>query len=195
MNIEQTILIEGNKLFNEYYPHYLKHFNGQRNKFTLEKYRGYFNSAARMFCVREGYDAEKLITAFLLDGFKWPQQLPQENVWKTYTAYLPGLHNRKSHDVEVVEKIVSAATELKRYPQGVPQWLLSKINQKTVLENKMKSSPILFAFSKTFKKFVYDNDINISLYDLREEVYSCEKKEKILAKISSLLGDDFDKTT
>lgn len=195
MNIEQLILIEGGKLFNEYYPHYLKHFNGQRNKFTLEKYRPYFNNAARMFCVREGYDAEKLITAFLLDGFKWPQQLPQENVWKTYKAYLPGLHNKKSHDVEVVEKIVSAATELKRYPNGVPQWLSSKINQKTVIENKMKSSPILFSFSKSFSNFIYDNDVNLSLFDLREKVYSCNQRNKIIAKIQSILGDDFIETT
>lgn len=191
MNIEEKILMESNKLFNAYYPYYLKHFNGKRNRFTLEKYKPYFNKAARMFCIREDYNANKLIDAFLLDGFKWPQQLPQENVWKTYKTYLPGLHEKKSKDLEVVEKIVAAANELKRYGT-VQEWLNIKINQKMVIENKMKFSPILFSFSKTFKDFVYSNDIPISLFDLREQVCNCENKMKILLKIKDILKEDYE---
>ena len=125
MNIEDLIQIEANKLFNAYLPYYIKHFNYRRNKFSLEPQRKYFIKASQMFCVREGFDAEKLIASFMIDSFKWPAQLPQENVWKTYINYIPGIQSKKTKDEEVVEQIVNAAIELRRYGT-VKKWLDNK---------------------------------------------------------------------
>ena len=141
-----------------------------------------------MFCVREGFDAEKLIASFMIDSFKWPAQLPQENVWKTYINYVPGIQSKKTKDEEVVEQIVNAAIELRRYGT-VKEWLDKKINQRMVETNKMKFSPILFAFSNSFNDFCRGEYYNLS--KLRNEVFSCENKTKIISKIKSILGEDY----
>lgn len=188
MNIEDLIQIEANKLFNAYLPYYIKHFNYRRNKFSLEPQRKYFIKASQMFCVREGFDAEKLIASFMIDSFKWPAQLPQENVWKTYINYIPGIQSKKTKDEEVVEQIVNAAIELRRYGT-VKEWLDKKINQRMVETNKMKFSPILFAFSNSFNDFCRGEYYNLS--KLRNEVFSCENKIKIISKIKSILGEDY----
>ena len=95
MNIEDKIISESYKLSEAYFPHYYKKY--PRNKYQVyNTYKKYFIKAAQMFCIRDNYDAYKLIEAFVMDGFKYPQQLCNEQVWKTYISYLPGIQNKKS---------------------------------------------------------------------------------------------------
>ena len=115
-------------------------------------YKKWFERAARMFCVRKEYDAEKLIQAFLLDGFKYPQQLGVEKVWEIYLKYLPGLHNKKDEELEVAENIVGAALEIKKRGT-VKDWINIKINQRLIIENQIKFKPTLLAFSNSFVEF------------------------------------------
>ena len=98
MNIEEKIQFESRKLSDFYYPYYMEkrypgameNFSPVNTKYWQNKvffaYKKWFERAARMFCVRKEYDAEKLIQAFLLDGFKYPQQLGVEKVWEIYLS-------------------------------------------------------------------------------------------------------------
>lgn len=190
MNIEDKIEIEANKLLDKYYPFYYKRYH--RNKYQIKaKFMPYFISAAKLFCVREGYDAEKLIESFMLDGFKFPTQLPNELVWKTYINYAPAIQNKKSEEIEIVENIVNAAIEIKR-AGSVKEWLNKKINQKMVIEDKLKFNPLLLAFSTTFldfcKKECYDT---YNPEYMRRLVLSQKSSEKILAKIKDVLKSDY----
>ena len=116
MNIEEKIQSESRKLSDFYYPYYMEkrypgameNFSPVNTKYWQNKvffaYKKWFERAARMFCVRKEYDAEKLIQAFLLDGFKYPQQLGVEKVWEIYLKYLPGLHNKKDEELAYLSK-------------------------------------------------------------------------------------------
>lgn len=190
MNIEEKIQIEANKLLDKYYPYYFKRY--PRNKYQLKlKYMPYFESAAKLFCVREGYDAERLIQSFMMDGFKFPAQLPNEQVWKTYLDYAPAIQNKKSEEVEIVENIVNAAIEIKR-SGSVEEWLKKKINQKMVIEDKLRFSPLLLAFSTSFldfyRKECYDT---YNPEAMRGLVLSQPSAEKILSKIKEVLSTDY----
>lgn len=188
MNIEDQIKIESIRMFDCYVPYYIKHYHYKRNKFSIQKDMKYFEAAARLFCVREGYDAKKLIDAFMLDGFKFPAQLPYESVWKRYIDYSPGLSSNKSKEVEIVESIVSAAMELKRVGT-VKDWLNKKLNQRAVETNQMRFSPLLFAFSDAFNNFCRGEYYNLT--ELRNKVFVLPSKDKIIDKIKSILGEDF----
>lgn len=203
MNIEEKIKSESRKLSDFYYPYYMEerypgamdNFSPTNTKFWQNKvffaYKKWFERAARMFCVRGEYDAEKLIQAFMLDGFKYPQQLGVEKVWETYLKYLPGLHNKKDVEVEVVEDIVNAVLEIRKR-ETVEKWLKIKINQRLIIENKIKFNPTILAFSSSFVEFCNNNCEGV--YDfskLRKRVYDLKSSEKILEKIKSFLKEDF----
>ena len=154
-------------------------------------YRKYFEKAAKMFCIRENYDAERFIKSSLMDGFKYPQQLCNEYIWKTYLNYMPAIHNSKDDEIEVVEEIVAAALEIKKN-KSVKEWLNKKINQISVLSNRIKFSPLLLAFSSNFMDFCINNNCNY--YDfpkMRERVLNLNISEKILNKIREVLNEDY----
>lgn len=195
MNIEEAISeeiisIESNKLLEKYYPYYFKRFPRKLVQ-VKAKFMPYFTKAASMFCDRDGYNAEKLIEAFMMDGFKFPQQLPNEQVWKTYKDYLPALHNKKSESREVVEEIVNAAIAIKRVG-GVKNWLASPINQKMVIEEKMPFSALLLSFSSAFIEFC-DNECgdNFDFEYMRRYVAAQKSSDKIIKKIEEILGEDY----
>ena len=203
MNIEEKIESESRKLSDFYYPYYMeKRYPGAMENFTpvntkwwqnkvFFAYKKWFEKAARLFCVRQEYDAEKLIQAFMLDGFKYPQQLGNENFWKTYIKYLPGLHTKKSEEEEVVENIVNAVLELKKYGT-VEKWLSIKMNQILTKNKAIKFDPTILAFSKTFIDFC-DKECS-ETYDyesMKEKLYKQKSSDKILAKIKIFLNDDY----
>lgn len=203
MNIEEKIQSESRKLSDFYYPYYMeKRYPGAMDNFSATNthywqnkiffaYKKWFERAAKMFCVRQEYDAEKLIQAFMLDGFKYPQQLGIEKMWDTYIKYLPGLHNKKDEEKEIVENIVNSVIEIKRRG-NVEKWLEIKINQKLIKENKLNIDPILLAFSKTFINFCNKECNNIYDFEiLRDKVLNQKHANKILEKIKSFLKEDY----
>lgn len=194
MNIEDRIQSESLMLSDYYYPYYYKKY--KRNKSQVyNKYKTYFIKAASMFCIREQYDAEKLINSFMIDGFKYPQQLCNENVWNTYVNYLPGLHNKKQKDVEVVENIVNAGIILKR-EKTVENWLNKKINQLALQNNSVNFDLTLFSFSHIFTSYCKTAHLNIDINKLRNNVLLLDNriKTKVIDKIKDLLRDDYYKT-
>lgn len=192
MNIEEKNHIEANKLIDKYYPYYYKKY--PRNKFQVaKKYYSSFYKAAQMFSVREGYDAEKLIQSFMIDGFKFPQQLPNENVWKTYINYKAGLSEKKSKEIEITENIVNAALILKKVGT-VQNWLDKRSNQLALQTNNVSFDLTLFSFSFSFEFYCLDNVINIDIKKLRSNILTIEDisiKIKLLKKIKEILGNDF----
>lgn len=203
MNIEEKIQSESRKLSDFYYPYYMeKNYPGAMDNFSATNtyywqnkiffaYKKWFERAAKMFCVRQEYDAEKLIQAFMLDGFKYPQQLGIEKMWDTYIKYLPGLHNKKDKEKEIVENIVNSVIEIKRRG-NVEKWLEIKINQKLIKENKLNIEPILLAFSKTFINFCNKECNNVYDFEiLRDKVLNQKHANKILEKIKSFLKEDY----
>ena len=202
MNIEEKIQSESRKLSDFYYPYYMErrypgameNFSPVNTKYWQNKvffaYKKWFERAARMFCVRKEYDAEKLIQAFLLDGFKYPQQLGVEKVWEIYLKYLPGLHNKKDEELEVVENIVSAALEIKKRGT-VKDWMNIKINQRLIIENQIKFNPTLLAFSNSFVEFCEKENISIYNIDKMKQRVLNLNSEKILNKIKSFLKEDY----
>ena len=203
MNIEEKIQSESRKLSDFYYPHYMEErypgamaeFSPVNTKYWQNKvfyaYKKWFERAARMFCVRKEYNAEKLIQAFLLDGFKYPQQLGVEKVWETYLKYLPGLSTKKSVEVEVVEDIVNASLEIKR-KTSVQKWLSLKINQIATINQAIKFNPTLLAFSKSFIDFCNNNcEDKYNFEKMRKRVYDLNCCDKVLNKIKNLLGEDY----
>ena len=190
MNIEEKISFEANKMLDKYYGYYFKRYP---RKFiqVKSKFMPYFAKAASMFCIRDGYDAEKLIDAFMMDGFKFPTQLPNEQVWKTYKEYLPALHDKKDEEIEIVENIVNAAVAIKR-AGGVEKWLASPLNQKMVVEEKMPFSALLLAFSSAFINFCNKEcGDNFDFECMRKYVLSQKSSNKILKKIKEVLGIDY----
>lgn len=203
MNIEEKIQSESRKLSDFYYPYYMEerypgamdNFTPINTKFWQNKvyyaYKKWFERAARLFCVRQEYDAEKVIQAFMLDGFKYPQQLGVENFWDTYLKYLPGLHTKKSEETEVVENIVNAVLELRKY-ETVKKWLDLKINQKLIVENEIKFEPTLLAFSDAFIDFCNKKCEGIYNFEkMRNKVFKQKSSDKIVAKIRNFLQDDY----
>ena len=203
MNIEERIKSESRKLSDFYYPYYMEQrYPGAMKDLTQTNtnywkakvffaYRKYFEKAAKMFCIRENYDAERFIKSSLMDGFKYPQQLCNEYIWKTYLNYMPAIHNSKDDEIEVVEEIVAAALEIKKN-KSVKEWLNKKINQISVLSNRIKFSPLLLAFSSNFMDFCINNNCNY--YDfpkMRERVLNLNISEKILNKIREVLNEDY----
>ena len=185
MHIEDIINIEANKMLDRYYPHYIKKY--PRNKYQVKaKYFKYFENAAKLFCVRDNYNAEKLVDAFVADGFMWPAQLPNEFTWNKYLNYLPGLKDKKSEETEIVEKIVESSILIKR-AGSVSNWL-NDYNKLTIKNNQMKIDPTLFSFSKTFCDFADDY---IDTEEYRKKVFRLNCKNKLLEKIKALLGDDY----
>ena len=143
-----------------------------------------------MFSWREEYNAEKFVQAAMLDGFKYPPQLCNETLWKTYLSYLPGLSERKTDDLEVVEEIVSGAMELKRFGT-MSEWLSKKMNQIALRENCLKVRPTLFAFSKTFVDYCDENGIEHYDFDaIRGRVASLKSADKVERKIKEILKED-----
>jgi len=203
MNIEEKIKIESRKLSDFYYPYYMEkrypgamdNFTDTNTKFWKNKvffaYKKWFERAAKMFCVRENYNAEKLIQAFMLDGFKYPQQLGVEQVWKTYINYLPGLRTKKEEEKEIVESLVSSILEIKK-TGTVEDWLNIKINQLSVINKSIKFNPIIFSFSVSFIDFCYNNcDGLYDFENMRKVIFKHSNKEKIIEKIKTFLKDDF----
>lgn len=192
MNIEEKNHIEANKLIDKYYPYYYKKY--PRNKFQVaKKYYNSFYKAAQMFSVREGYDAEKLIQSFMIDGFKFPQQLPNESVWKTFINYKAGLAEKKSKEVEITENIVNAALILKKVGT-VQDWLDKRSNQLALQTNNVSFDLTLFSFSFSFEFYCLDNVINIDIKKLRSNILTIENTSiriKLLKKIKEILGNDF----
>ena len=200
------------------YPGAMENFSPVNTKYWQNKvffaYKKWFERAARMFCVRKEYeafahltrdmqktiidkkikfynvDAEKLIQAFLLDGFKYPQQLGVEKVWEVYLKYLPGLHNKKDEELEVVENIVGAALEIKKRGT-VKDWMNIKINQRSIIENQIKFNPTLLAFSNSFVEFCEKENISIYNIDKMKQRVLNLNSEKILNKIKSFLKEDY----
>lgn len=204
MNIEERIKSESRKLSDFYYPYYMeerypgatKNFTPVNIKFWQNKvffaYKKYFEKAAQMFCIRENFDAEKFIKSFMLDGFKYPQQMCNEYVWQTYIKYVPAIHNEKSDEKKVVEEIVEAALELKRN-NSIKEWMNKKSNQIAISQNKIKFSPLLLAFSSSFIDFCLLNKCDY-YYDfplMRKRVLDLNISEKILIKIKEVLKEDY----
>lgn len=194
MNIEDRIQSESLKLSDFYYPYYYKKHRRAKNQ-VYNKYKDFFIKAAGMFCIRDGYDAERLINSFMLDGFKYPQQLCNETVWNTYISYMPGLSNKKEKDIEVVENIVNAGIILKR-SETVENWLSKKINQISLQQNNAGFDLTLFSFSYYFINYCKLLHLNIDIKKLRNSVFSLNEptKTKVLNKIKILLKDDYYKT-
>ena len=222
MNIEEKIQFESRKLSDFYYPYYMEkrypgameNFSPVNTKYWQNKvffaYKKWFERAARVFCVRKEYDAEKLIQAFLLDGFKYPQQLGVEKVFcvtgggamhlndslgrneqvEGVLKYLPGLHNKKDEELEVVENIVGAALEIKKRGT-VKDWMNIKINQRSIIENQIKFNPTLLAFSNSFVEFCEKENISIYNIDKMKQRVLNLNSEKILNKIKSFLKEDY----
>ena len=202
MNIEERIASESRKLSDFYYPYYMeKRYPGAMNDFSdvntkywqnkiFFSYKKWFERAARMFCIREQYNAEKLIQAFLLDGFKYPQQLGVEQVWNTYIKYLPGLHTKKDKEKEIVENLVGAILEVKRRGK-VKDWLNLKINQNMVLAKEIKFDPTILAFSYSFIEFCDKNKLDYNLEEMRKNIFDLNSSKKIIDKIKSFLEDDY----
>ena len=80
MNIEERIKSESRKLSDFYYPYYMEQrYPGAMKDFTQTNtnywkakvffaYRKYFEKAAKMFCIRENYDAERFIKSSLMNS-------------------------------------------------------------------------------------------------------------------------------
>lgn len=194
MNIEDQIQSESLRLSDFYYPYYYKKYKRTKNQ-VYNKYKDFFVKAASMFCIRDEYDAEKLINSFMLDGFKYPQQLCNESVWNTYINYMPGLYNKKERNKEVVENIVNAAIILKRN-ETVENWLNKKINQIALQQNSLGFDLTLFSFSYYFTNYCKLLKLNIDINKLRNNVFLLDEpvKTKVLNKIKTLLKDDYYKT-
>ena len=190
MNIEEKIEIEANKMLEKYYKYYFKKYP-RRFSQVKEKFMPFFIKASQMFCIREGFKAEKFIDAFMMDGFKFPAQMCYEKVWETYLDYLPALKEEKTEDIEVVENIVNAATALKKNG-GIKEWLKSAINQRAVKENKMPFGILLLSFSEAFINFCKKECNGVYNLDLaRDYVLSQKSADKVLIKIKEFLGIDY----
>lgn len=194
MNIEDRIQSESLRLSDFYYLYYYKKYKRTKNQ-VYNKYKDFFVKAASMFCIRDEYDAEKLINSFMLDGFKYPQQLCNESVWNTYINYMPGLYNKKERNKEIVENIVNAAIILKRN-ETIENWLNKKINQIALQQNNIGFDLTLFSFSYYFTNYCKMLKLNIDINKLRNNVFSLDEpvKTKVLNKIKTLLKDDYYKT-
>ena len=193
MNIEEKIYKESLKLFNRYYKYYYKRYP-RTKQYVYNKYRAAFEKAAQMFCIRDNYNADLLIDSFMLDGFKFPYQLPNEKVWSTFINYLPGLHKEKSEDIQIAEEILSAFIVIKRF-NTVKNFLDNKSNQLALFKNKQNYSILLLTFSKSFWEF-YDNNYKSFEYDIdvekiRNKIFALDNSEKILSYIKHFLGDDY----
>lgn len=156
---------------------------GTRNK-------AYFDKAASMFSYRDEYNAEKFVQAAMLDGFKYPPQLCNEMLWKTYLSYLPGLSERKEDDREVVEEIVDAVMEIRRYGT-MSDWISRKTTQMAIRENCLKIRPTLLAFSKMFVEYCDENGIEHYDFDsIKSRVAGIKSVEKVEKKIKEFLKED-----
>ncbi len=193
MNIEERIVNESLNLSNAYFPYYFERYPRSRTQ-VYNKYKQYFIKAASMFCVRDYYNPKKLIKSFMMDGFKYPQQLPIEKVWKTYLEYLPNIPDEKPEDIQIAEKIVNACIELRRY-NGVSDFLSKKINQLSLFKNKLKFDIMILTFSKTFedfynehyKEFEYEIDFDMQ----RHRIFKLENGYKIINKIKDFFKSDY----
>ena len=90
MEIEQKIAIEAKKLSEYYANYYVKKYPRQKQT-IINKFLPIFNKAATMFCIREGYDAKKLIDVFMMNGFKYPNQILNEYFWKEYEKVIAAI--------------------------------------------------------------------------------------------------------
>jgi len=201
MDIEKLIYSESKKLSDFYCSYYIKEkyknweelyeedINKIKNKIFFH-YKKYWLQAAKMFSIREDYNAEKLIDAALMGGFKYPPQIPIEYTWKLYKQYLPALKEKKSEEVETIEEIVNSILEIKR-TGTVKDWLNSKINQTKIINNFISVSPIVLSFSKAFIDFCDENcpDVYNFTY-FRNKVFKLKSKDKVLEKIKNFLGEE-----
>jgi hypothetical protein len=203
MTIEAKISSESRKLSDFYYPYYMEaRYPGAMKNFTeinhifwknkvYYAYRKWFEKAASMFCVREKYDAELLIQGFLLDKFKYPQQLCNEYVWETYLKYLPGLHKKKPIEVEVVEGIVAAVIELKKYG-SVKKWMEMPGVKEQIKNRAIRFDPTILAFSDCFFEFICKAcPKEYNLFKMRDRVLNLKIADKIIEKIKNFLQEDY----
>jgi len=186
---EQVINKATLDLFNAYYPFYFKKYPRTKKQVYSKFYNSFYKTAS-LFCIRDGFDPEKFVKSQMMEEFKFPQQFCNEKAWDDYIDKLPVL-GEIDPELEIVEKIVSAGLELKRY-ETVEKWLSIIVNQRMLEEGKMRFTPYLFAFSSTFIKYCHDN--NIIVYDLpslRDKVNALKSSKKIIAKIKEVLKDDY----
>lgn len=187
--IEQIIDREALKMFDAYYPLYVKKYPRTRSQ-VYKKFYSYFRKTASLFCIRESFDSEKFIKSQMIEDFKFPTQFPNEMAWAKYQEYLPTF-KEKSPEIEIVEKIVNASLELKHY-EGMEDWLKFTQNQEMVIEDRMKVSPLLFSFSTTFCDFCKENCPEVyDLQGMRRLVLSQKCGKKLLEKIKEILKNDY----
>ena len=192
MEIEQKIAIEAKKLSEYYANYYVKKYPRQKQT-IINKFLPIFNKAANMFCIREGYDAKKLIDVFMMNGFKYPNQILNEYFWKEYEkAYL--YVKEENEDKQIVEEIVNSILQIKKY-RTVSDWLDNVSNQLNIKSNKSQLVTLL-VFSGSFENFYANNSFkyNISFMAERFRVMNSRYSSKIMPKIISFLGDDYYKT-
>jgi len=198
MNIEKLIYSESRKLSEFYYPYYIENRKIEvedeetelriKNKIYFH-YKQYWEKIARMFCVRESYNAEKLIIAALMDGFKYPQQIAVEYTWELYKQYLPGIKDKKTIEIENIEEIVKSVLEVKRIG-SVKDWI--NINKTKIINNFISVSPMLLSFSRTFIIFCEENCPEVYDFDkFKNKVYNLKNCDKVLEKIEKFLGNDY----
>lgn len=188
MRLEELIENKALTMFNAYYPIYCKKYPRTRKQ-VYDKFFSHFIQTSSLFCIRESFDPIKFIRAQTMDEFKFPMQFHNENAWLLYQEKLP-LLIEKDPEVEMVENVVNAIIELKKY-STVEKWLSYTVNQKMVEDYSMRISPLLFSFSSYFIEYCDNNLLSYDLESLRNEVKKFPSSKKLIPKIQSFLKDDY----
>jgi len=188
MRLEELIENKALAMFNAYYPIYYKKYH-RTKKQVYDKFFSHFIKTSSLFCIRESFDPVKFIKAQTMDEFKFPMQFHNESAWSLYQEKLP-LFVEKDPEVEMVENVVNAIIELKKY-STVEKWLSYTVNQKMVEDYSMRISPLLFAFSFSFIEYCDNNLLDYDLKALRNEVLKFPSSRKLIPKIQSFLKDDY----
>ena len=188
MQLEELIENKALAMFNTYYPFYFKKYPRTRKQ-VYDKFFPHFLQTSRLFCIRETFDPIKFIKAQLMDEFKFPTQFHNENAWSIYQEKLPLLIERNP-EVEMVENVVNAIIELKKY-STVEKWLSYTVNQKMVENYSMRISPLLFSFSTSFIEYCKNNLLDYDLEALRGEVKKFPASKKLIPKIKLFLKNDY----
>lgn len=192
--IEDRINISANSMslyyFENYYRKHSKH--PVRDSFYQSsfkpKYFKYFEKAAQMFCIRDGFHPDKFIKCCLADGFKYPAQIPLETNWNKYIKYNIADENPEK---DLAESLFSGVMEIKKYGD-INKLIHSPLIQSALFQNKIRFDPLILYFSKTFINF-YNENIDKFNYNINFKIkrYPVFEYPRIDSKIRTILGNDY----
>ena len=198
MTIEERIfgvsMELGYQFVREYKNKTGKHY--LNNDAFVKKYFKYFEQAARMFCVRNNFSAQRFIESFFYgEGVKYPQQLPYEKNWEKYKSYISNTKNNDNNEEEVIyaKKLVSSARVFEKYEDMNDFLNKGGYYLQQIKKGYNDFDDLIFWFSKIFNDYYTehkDEFVSKNPEVIRAGLLTIGSK-KIVNKIKQILKEDY----